>query len=107
MAVKNPRAHAPARALKYARVRVLTSFNGMRRGDEADVELNPRVQGWVNAGLVEVIGSGTGAAGPGGAEPDDHQRDAVRASGSGASGGEPGEGFGTGGYGTAEGFDQS
>jgi hypothetical protein len=55
------------------RVRVRTSFNGMVAGDEADVELNARVQGWLNAGLMEVV-SGESTAGPGSTEPDTDER---------------------------------
>lgn len=63
-----------------AHIRVEAGFNGMRRGDEAVVELDARVQGWVNAGLVkvldwadsevELVDGGEDQAGPGGAEPD-------------------------------------
>lgn len=41
----------PARAHIRARV----SFNGMVAGDEAEVEVSERVQGWLNAGLVEEV----------------------------------------------------
>jgi len=54
------------------RIRIRTSFNGMVAGDEADVELNERIQGWIRAGHAEVIGGGETAAGPGGTEPADH-----------------------------------
>jgi len=57
---------------KTVRVRVLTSFNGMYAGDEADLPLTARVQGWVNAGLAEI--DGESATGPGGSEPDDAER---------------------------------
>lgn len=56
-----------------ARVRVLVSFNGMRAGDEADIPLDGKVQGWERAGLV-VIESGTSSAGPGSVEPDADER---------------------------------
>lgn len=90
----------PSPASTRTRVRVLTSFNGMRAGDEADVEMSVRVQGWINVGLVEVVG-GQSAAGPGGAEPDDHERVPDGAAGSSEAGSEPGQGFGSGGYGSA------
>lgn len=56
----------PARAHIRARV----SFNGMVAGDEAEVEVSERVQGWLNAGLVEEVGGGTHPTGPGGPESD-------------------------------------
>lgn len=88
------------------RVRALLSFDGMYAGDEAETELTERVQGWLNLGFAKVVADGTGKAGPGVAEPDDHERVQVGAAGSGPAGGEPSEGFGAGGYGAAEGFDQ-
>ena len=81
-----------------ARVRVRTAFNGMHAGDEALLEIDARVQGWINAGVVEVV-DGTDQARSGGAEPNAHERDPDRTAGSGSAGREPGEGFGTGGYG--------
>ncbi|MFE4535693.1 hypothetical protein ACFRKB_11495 [Streptomyces scopuliridis] len=53
------------------RIEVLTSFNGMVAGDTGTVDLDERVQGWINAGLVKVVDSGTDQAGPSGAEQDD------------------------------------
>ena len=81
-------------------VRVLVSFNGMRAGDEAEIELTPRVHGWIDAGLMEVL-SGPYSFGPGSAEPDDHERLEDGAAGSVPPGGESGEGFGAGAYGSA------
>lgn len=84
-----------------ARIRVRTSFEDLRRGDEAVVDLNVRVQGWLEAGLVEVVGGGEGEAGPGSFEPAAVPRK-PRGAGDGVEAGrEPGEGFGSGGYGTA------
>lgn len=60
-----------------ALIRVRTAFNGMRIGDEATLPLNEKVQGWIEAGLVEVVEPGGGygvsaygkdPAGPGSAE---------------------------------------
>jgi hypothetical protein len=87
------------------RVRVITSFNEMRQGDEAEIEINSIVQGWINAGLVVIV-DGTSPAGPGGAEPDAHGGDPKGAPGGVTPGGEPGEGFGTGAYGSAPIVDQ-
>lgn len=84
-----------------ARVRVLTSFNLMRKGDEAETLLSPVVQGWINLGFVEVVPNGADPAGPGGAEPDDHERVQDGAEGGFPAGGEPGESFGAGGYGAS------
>ncbi len=81
------------------RVRVLVSFNDVQKGDEADLYgLNDLVQGWVNAGLVEVL-SGTDPTGSGAAESDADQRVQGGVEGSLPAGGDPGEGFGTGAYG--------
>lgn len=85
---------------EYAAIRVRSSFNGMRKGDTATVELDERVQGWVRAGLVEVTGHGTDQAGPGGAEPDDYERVPEGAEGGEQAGGEPGQDFGSGAYGS-------
>lgn len=87
------------------RVRALVSFSEIRQGDEADVEVNARVQGWINAGLVVIVG-GTGEAGPGSAEPDAPGGDPEGTEGSLPAGGEPGEGFGTGAYGSSPLVDQ-
>ena len=57
------------RTVKTVHVRALHSFNEIQKDDEADLELTPRVQGWINAGLMEVLGGGADQAGPGGAEP--------------------------------------
>ena len=86
-------------SLAPVRVRVLISFNDVQKGDEADLYgLNDLVQGWVNAGLVEVL-NGPDPAGSSGAEQDDNERVQGGAEGSLPAGGEPGEGFGSGGYG--------
>lgn len=83
---------------------VLVSFNNMYKGDTADVEMSDRVQGWVNAGVVRV--DGASQTGPSAAEPD-HQGSVTLGTGDDiAPGDEPGEGFGSGGYGTAEGQHQ-
>lgn len=86
-------------------VRVLISFGDVKAGDIAHMERTPRVQGWIDAGLVEVL-DGEGEAGPGGADTDDREGLEDGAASGGPAGGEPGEGFGAGGYGTAEILDQ-
>lgn len=95
------------RRRKHVRVRVRISFNGLRRGDESLAVMDDRLQSWVNAGLVEVIGDGEDQTGPGRAESDNHERDPDGVARGGPAGGEPGEGFGAGGYGSSEEFDQS
>lgn len=92
--------------IKSVTIRVLTSFNGMHRDDESTIPLSSTVQGWINAGLVKVVTHGADPAGQGGAEPDDQGGVAFGAGDSGQAGDEPGEGFGSGGYGTAPGIDQ-
>lgn len=89
------------------RLRVLVSFNGMRVGDEAEVAMSPLVQGWINAGMAEVVRGGKDQAGPGGAEPDVGEREPERVEDSVPAGGEPGQGFGAGAYGTPERLDPS
>lgn len=95
-----------AKRTAWVHVRILRSFNGLRKGDEATLELNAKVQGWIGAGLAEVVDGGKDPAGPGGAEPDPGAGEQGGAAGGVASGGEPGQGFGTGAFGAAEGFDQ-
>lgn len=70
-----------ARKTKFVTLRVRHSFNGMYAGDTATVELNERVQGWINAHVVEVIDTGAevtdsaeSETGPGGPEQGDPQR---------------------------------
>lgn len=84
---------------RTAEVRVLISFDDVKRGDVARMELTPRVREWIRIGLVEVVGRGKDQAGPGGAESDDHERVTDGAAGGVPSGGEPGESFGAGPYG--------
>lgn len=52
------------------RIRVRVSFNGMYKGDEATVEDNDRVRGWIAAHYVEEI-RGEGETGPGGSDESD------------------------------------
>lgn len=85
--------------VKTVQVKVLVSFGNLQRGDTAAVQLNPCVQGWINAGLVEVDGGGEDQAGPGGPEPDDDKRDPLGAAGSESAGGAEGASFGAGPYG--------
>ncbi|MGS2588101.1 hypothetical protein [Streptomyces hebeiensis] len=56
---------------RRAEVTVLVSFNGMVAGDTATVDVNERVQGWINAGLAREVNGGTSTARPGSAEPND------------------------------------
>lgn len=117
---------------KQVRIRIRTSFNDLVRGQEAALELTPKVQGWLDAGLAEEVkaaadvivaeakalrplvepewvratrrrSDGTGKARPGGAEQGDNERVTAGADRSGSASREPGPGFGTGGYGTSEG----
>lgn len=56
------------------RIRVVQSFNNMYRGDEAVVEHDDTVSGWIAAGrvrLVEAVHSGAGEAGQSGAPAND------------------------------------
>lgn len=85
------------------RVQVLVAFNGMYAGDTADVLVDERMSGWIRAGLVKVVDDGANPIGPGAVVADDPGSLTVGAGDSSASGDEPGEGFGSGGYGAFEG----
>lgn len=90
----------PTQARAQARVRVRVSFNGMRKGDEADIPWSDLAVAYVALGYLEVIDGGTDPAGQGGAEPDDAQRVPDGAEGGVPAGGEPGQDFGAGPYGS-------
>lgn len=94
-----------AKKTKTSRVEILVPFNGMYRGDTADVVVDERVQGWINAGLARLTEAvnGTDQARPGAAIADDPGGVAFGAGDSSASGDEPSQGFGAGGYGAFEG----
>lgn len=47
-----------------ARLRVRTSFDGFRAGQEVEGTLDGPVAGWVELGLMEVIDGGEDPAGP-------------------------------------------
>lgn len=91
----------------FVRVTVLVAFNGMYAGDSSVVELpNETVVGWERAGLVRLerlFDDGARSTGQSTAQQDDPGSLAFGAGDSGASGDEPSQGFGAGGYGTAEG----
>lgn len=89
---------AARKVLKTTHVRVLVSFDDVKAGDVAHLALTPRIQGWIDAGLVEVL-DGEGQVGPGEFEPDDHERVPGGTEGSVPASGEPGESFGAGPYG--------
>lgn len=46
-------------------VRVRTSFDGFRAGELYSAELDATLQGWIDAGWMEVLDGGTDPAGPG------------------------------------------
>ena len=75
------------------RVRVLISFNGFKPGEEAEAgdELGPVIEGYVAAGLMEVVDDGASEAGPGGHPAGDPGGEHERVAPGGADGGEPGE----------------
>lgn len=91
---------------KVVRARVLRNFNGMRAGDEGEVPLTERLIAFVGLGLMKVVvDGGKDQAGPGRPAKGDAGRVGEGAADSGAPGGEQGQGFGSGGYGSAESFD--
>lgn len=51
-------------------LRVVTSFDTFRVGEEYSTEMDATVQGWINAGWMVVVDGGTDPAGPGEPEPD-------------------------------------
>jgi hypothetical protein len=53
-----------------ARLRVRTSFDGFRRGEEIESTLDGPVAAWVDLGLMEVIEGGEDPAGPSSVESD-------------------------------------
>jgi hypothetical protein len=73
---------------KVVHIRARTAFMDVRRGDESVLPLDATVQGWINAGLVDLVeellvtfdetpilvteevADGTDPAGPGSVEPD-------------------------------------
>lgn len=75
------------------RVRVLVSFNGMRKGDTGGVHPDAQslVKGYVGAGLMEVIDDGETEAGPRGPAQGDPGGEPERTGEDGPAGGEPGE----------------
>jgi len=72
------------------RVRVLVSFNGLLKGDQADVPDSPRLRGFERAGLVEVSG-GTSKDRPDRPASSDPGGVDERATDRGADGGQSGE----------------
>lgn len=66
-------------AVETVRIKALVSFMDVREGDESVCPLDAVVQGWLSAGLVrileQVVNDGEDPAGPGGAEPDDAERE--------------------------------
>lgn len=88
-------------------IEILVPFNGMYARDRALVQKDDaRVQGWITVGLARVVGSGEDPTGPGGTEPDDSGSLAPRAGGGSPASDEPGQGFGAGSYGAAQGVDK-
>lgn len=53
-----------------ATLRVRTSFDGFRRGEEIEATVDGPVAAWVDLGLMEVIEGGTDSVGPGSVEQD-------------------------------------
>lgn len=65
---------AASKKRKIVTVEVTRSFDNFRVGDSAMVELDPLVQGWVNAGVMrlrEAVQGGEDTAGPGATGADD------------------------------------
>jgi hypothetical protein len=60
---------------RRARIRVRTSFDGFRQGEEAEVHVDSVVAGWIEIGVVEIVEElggpdGEDPAGQGGAVED-------------------------------------
>jgi hypothetical protein len=88
-----------AKRFETVHIHVLVSFGDVKAGDLAHLERTPRVQGWIDAGLVEVLDDGESEAGQGAAESADDERVTDGAEGGEPAGGEPGQSFGAGPYG--------
>lgn len=71
-------------------VRATVSFNEVRKGDVAEVELTQRIESLVSGGYL-VVDSGETEAGPGRFEKGDPERESERAGADGPEGGQPGE----------------
>lgn len=59
---------------RRARIRVRTSFDGFRIGEEFEVRVDTVVAGWIEIGVVQIVEelggpNGEDPAGQGGAEP--------------------------------------
>lgn len=65
------------------RIRVVAAFDGMRAGDEAELDRTDKVEGWIRSGyVVEVSDGGTRAARSGGSDTDDAGSEPAGAAGS-------------------------
>lgn len=80
------------------RVRVLVAFNGMRKGDIGDVTTE-KALGYIGAGLMEEVHDGTRKTRQSRPAKGDAGGVVAGAADSGTDGDQPGEGFGSGGYG--------
>ena len=87
-------------------VKALVSFNGVVKGDVGHVDDTAQVRGYVTAGYLEVIDSGTDQDRPGGPSKGDQGGQFGGAAYGGPTSDQPGEDPGTGGYGQAQGSDQ-
>jgi hypothetical protein len=84
--------------LKTVQIKVLTSFNGLQAGSTGIVDDTALLRAYERAGLVEV-NDGPDQDRQGRPAKGDPGREHERAADRGTAGGEPGEGFGSGGYG--------
>ena len=96
---------AASKKRKIVTVEVTRSFDNFRVGDSATVELDPLVQGWVNAGVMrlrEAVQGGEDTAGQGATGPHDLGGSESGPTQESAAGAGPGEDPGPGGHGTSE-----
>jgi hypothetical protein len=77
-------------------VRVTRSFEGLVMGETFETPLTDRVQGLINGALLEVVGGGESAPGPGAVDAGDSGGSSPDAAPEGPSGAEPGEDPGAG-----------
>lgn len=87
---------------KIVTVRAVKSFNEWRINETAETKLTERILGLVAGGFLEVTDHGEDPAGPGAAHASDSGGGAPDDPGAGSAGAEPSQGFGSGGYGSAE-----
>lgn len=92
----------PSSVVKTVTVRAVVSFDDWVIGNERVVPLTERMLSLIAGGQLEVTDHGTGETGPGPTRKSDPGGSPPDDSGESSAGAESGQGFGSGGYGSAE-----